>query len=65
MMMTGALIKTYFVDRLGVKPEDIYSVAVMPCTAKKGEYRRETLKREGQVWRHCFFIRVFLNISRT
>ena len=33
----GAVMKTYFADKLGVSPEKIYSVSVMPCVAKKGE----------------------------
>ncbi|MCX6308174.1 MAG: NADH-dependent [FeFe] hydrogenase, group A6 [Bacteroidia bacterium] len=34
-MMLGALAKTYFAEKIGVKPKDIYVVSVMPCTAKK------------------------------
>ena len=39
MQMFGATIKTYFAEKIGKKPEDIYTVAVMPCLAKKGEER--------------------------
>ena len=35
--MFGAIMKTYFAQSIGVAPEDIYTVSVMPCVAKKGE----------------------------
>lgn len=35
--MFGAITKTYYADILGVEPEDIYCVSIMPCTAKKYE----------------------------
>src|SRR5699024_6339076 len=35
--MQGAMIKTYFAQKLGVSPEDIFSVSIMPCIAKKAE----------------------------
>ncbi len=38
--MMGALIKSAFAEREGVSPEDIFSVSVMPCTAKKFECER-------------------------
>ena len=41
MQMFGAIMKTYFADQIGKKPEDIYSVAIMPCLAKKGEANME------------------------
>lgn len=39
--MFGAVMKTYFAESIGVKPEDIYTVSVMPCIAKKGEQNME------------------------
>ena len=39
--MMGAIIKTYFAEKAGLKPENIYSVSIMPCTAKKFEAQRE------------------------
>jgi NADH-quinone oxidoreductase subunit G len=45
--MIGAVIKTYFANKLNVKPEDIIHVSVMPCTAKKGEAKRPEFKRNG------------------
>ncbi len=35
--MFGAVAKSYFAERLDVEPERIFSVSVMPCTAKKHE----------------------------
>ena len=35
--MFGAVIKTYFARKTNIKPEDIYSISIMPCTAKKYE----------------------------
>ena len=37
MQMTGALIKTWYAEKEGIDPKDIYVVAVMPCTVKKYE----------------------------
>lgn len=33
----GALSKTYIAEKLGVDPSKVYSVSIMPCTAKKYE----------------------------
>ena len=38
--MEGAIIKSYFASVHGLKPEDIYVVSIMPCTAKKYEAKR-------------------------
>ena len=45
--MAGAIIKTYFADKKNIKKEDIYSVSIMPCTAKKFEGQREEMTKEG------------------
>lgn len=37
MQMFGSVMKTYFAESIGKKPEDIVSVAIMPCLAKKEE----------------------------
>lgn len=39
--MFGAVMKTYFAEKIGVAPEQIYTVSVMPCVAKKGEREME------------------------
>ena len=38
--MFGALAKTYYAEKVGKKPEDVFVVSVMPCTAKKFEAQR-------------------------
>lgn len=40
-MMLASLTKTYYAKKMGIDPEDIYSVSVMPCTAKKYEITRD------------------------
>ena len=46
--MFGALAKTYYADKIGVKPEDMYVVSVTPCTAKKLEAGRDEMRKRGQ-----------------
>jgi NADP-reducing hydrogenase subunit HndD len=45
--MLGAVVKTFFAERLHVDPARIYSVAIMPCTAKKFEAGRPEMGRGG------------------
>lgn len=45
--MFGAVVKTYYAQKLGKSPEDIFSVSVMPCTAKKYEIGREDQSAAG------------------
>jgi NADH-quinone oxidoreductase subunit G/NADP-reducing hydrogenase subunit HndD len=45
--MMGAIIKHYFADREGIDPKDIYSVSIMPCTAKKFEAGRPEMMSGG------------------
>ena len=40
MSMMSTLIKTYYAEKEGIDPKSIYSVAVMPCVAKKFEASR-------------------------
>ena len=48
MMMQGAITKTYYAENKGIDPKDIYSVAIMPCTAKKFErIRDENMQSSG------------------
>lgn len=47
MEIMGTVIKTYFADREMINPKKIYSVAVMPCSAKKAEIVRPELKVAG------------------
>ncbi len=46
-MMLGALTKSYFADKMGLDPKDIFVVSVMPCTAKKFEITRPEMRFNG------------------
>ncbi len=46
--MFGALAKGYYPEKIGRKPEDIFSVSVMPCTAKKYEAQRREMSLNGK-----------------
>lgn len=45
--MFGAVAKTYYAEKIGKQPEDIYVVSVMPCTAKKYECQRPEMTDSG------------------
>ncbi|MBN1478745.1 ferredoxin [candidate division KSB1 bacterium] len=45
--MFGALAKTYYAEKMGIDPKDIYSVSIMPCTAKKYECQRPEMNASG------------------
>ncbi|MDK2960575.1 MAG: NADP-reducing hydrogenase subunit HndD [Bacillota bacterium] len=45
--MFGALAKTYYAEKMGLKPEDVYVVSIMPCTAKKFEAQRPEMTASG------------------
>jgi len=45
--MFGALIKTYYAEKLGFDPANIVSVALMPCSAKKFECNRPEMRDSG------------------
>ncbi|MBU1368736.1 MAG: [FeFe] hydrogenase, group A [Bacteroidetes bacterium] len=45
--MMGAIIKSYFAETENIAPENIYSVSIMPCTAKKFEQQREEMIQNG------------------
>ena len=45
--MMGSVIKSYWAEKSNLKPENIYSVSVMPCTAKKFEAQREEMTHKG------------------
>lgn len=45
--MTGAMTKSYFAQERSVDPNNIVTVAVMPCVAKKAEAAREEFYEEG------------------
>ncbi|PKM61294.1 MAG: ferredoxin [Firmicutes bacterium HGW-Firmicutes-21] len=45
--MLGALIKSYYAEKAGIAPRNIYTVSIMPCTAKKYEAQRDELGNNG------------------
>ena len=45
--MFGALIKTFYAEKLGLDPANIVSVALMPCSAKKFECNRPEMRDSG------------------
>ncbi len=42
--MFGAIVKSYFAEKNGLDPKNIFVVSIMPCTAKKFEKERDQLK---------------------
>ena len=48
MSMFGAIAKTYYPEKAGIPVEDIVTVSIMPCTAKKFEAARPEMGREGR-----------------
>ncbi len=45
--MFGAVAKTYYAQKAGLRPEDIFVVSIMPCTAKKFECQRPEMNASG------------------
>ena len=45
--MEGAVIKSYYAEKAGIDPQNIVTVSVMPCTAKKFEAARPELGHDG------------------
>lgn len=45
--MLGAIIKTYYAEKNDIDPRNIFTVSIMPCTAKKYESQREELGHDG------------------
>ena len=41
--MQGAIVKSYFAEKINVNPKDIVNVTVAPCVAKKAEAKRVEL----------------------
>ncbi|MDY3928923.1 MAG: NADH-dependent [FeFe] hydrogenase, group A6 [Clostridia bacterium] len=47
MEIFGAIIKSYYAEKSGIEKNDIYSVAIMPCTSKKFEASRPEHSSSG------------------
>ncbi len=45
--MFGAVAKTWYAEKMGIDPKDIFVVSIMPCTAKKFEIGRDGQDASG------------------
>ena len=45
--MMGAVIKSFYAEKQGIDPKKIFSVSIMPCTAKKFEASRPEMGHDG------------------
>ena len=45
--MQGAILKSYYAQKKGIDPKDIFVVSIMPCTAKKYEKERPVMEVDG------------------
>ncbi|NMB95101.1 MAG: 2Fe-2S iron-sulfur cluster binding domain-containing protein [Clostridiaceae bacterium] len=45
--MFGAVLKSYYAEKMGIDPSKIFVVSIMPCTAKKYEAQRPELSSTG------------------
>ncbi|MDR1388849.1 MAG: [FeFe] hydrogenase, group A [Treponema sp.] len=45
--MMGAMIKAYWAGKAGIDPDKVYSVSIMPCTAKKWETKRNDVMKSA------------------
>ena len=45
--MFGAILKSYYCEKAGIDPRDMFEVSIMPCTAKKYEKERPQLQKDG------------------
>lgn len=45
--MFGAILKSYYAEKIGVDPKDMFVVSIMPCSCKKYEKEREQMQHDG------------------
>ena len=45
--MFGAVMKTYYAEKMGIDPKNMFVVGIMPCTAKKFETKRDDQNAAG------------------
>lgn len=48
--MQGAIVKTYFSEKMDINPKKIVNVVVAPCTAKKYEINRKEFEASGKYY---------------
>jgi NADH-quinone oxidoreductase subunit G len=46
-IMFGTIVKTYYAEKIGISPDKIVIVSVMPCIAKKAEAKRPELTKDN------------------
>ena len=46
--MMGALVKSFYAEKEGIDPADMFMISVMPCTAKKYEIQRPEMEVDGR-----------------
>jgi len=47
--MFGAIIKSYYAEKQNIDPKKIFTVSIMPCTAKKSEAARPEMQVDGNM----------------
>lgn len=45
--MMGAVVKSFYAEKIGKDPKDMFVVSIMPCTAKKYEIQRPEMQVDG------------------
>ena len=45
--MFGAILKSYYANKIGVDPKDMFVVSIMPCSCKKYEKGRAEMENDG------------------
>ncbi|OPL09639.1 MAG: NADH:ubiquinone oxidoreductase [delta proteobacterium ML8_F1] len=45
-IMMGSMVKTYYAKKMGLDPENVVMVSIMPCLAKKAEAARPELAKD-------------------
>lgn len=50
--MLGPIAKTYYAQKKGIAPENIFVVSIMPCTAKKYEAARPEMNAASRYWKN-------------
>lgn len=45
--MFGAILKSYYAEKVGIDPKDMFVVSIMPCSCKKFEKNRPEMENNG------------------
>ena len=60
----SSVIKTYFVEKENLKPEDIINIVIAPCTAKKSEINRKELSITNKDTDYILTTREFIKLIK-